>query len=256
MRNATQQDVEEAQRTGVMREDVMYVVHGELVHGKRCLSSYEHKVRHDYLRVCPKGDAVVAETWDGLLFVVSLSNLRPVPAKTNPAQKPKKEKRKPVKGTHPWPAYNPDTIKVGDKVRLRNGDVVTVIDFLIDLICLKDDNLKFNRLWVYRSSGRVLKCGKHKWDIVGMHVEEPEQTFCIGDGLLAVDNNGNKCYGVLLQVGYSEVCFFSTSYYFMNRWTDPVEVSRPDAITKDELSKILDNLKFVRKVKYEIKFKD
>lgn len=171
MRNAKIQDVEEAKRTGVLKEDVMYGFNKPYpvkVHGKRismglasCLSVVK--------------DNVVAETADGVTTVVSLSLLYPL--STGPKQEPKKPKRKPVKGTKPFKEvpYDPKLIKVGVSVRCRDGKVRKVTSvrktaYLGGLISLTGYSDA-----VYLNTGKADTIQKEYFiDIMSILVQEPE----------------------------------------------------------------------------------
>lgn len=127
MRSATIEDVLKAQETGKLEKNVMYMAYGKLVHGKKIRFVLEAFLK----RTLRMNDAILAETADGEIVDVSLREIRPVPK--GPAQTPKKEKRRPTKGTKPEkkiPYQYGTELKKGDVVILRSGKRAVVQDRL------------------------------------------------------------------------------------------------------------------------------
>lgn len=124
MRNATTQDVEEAQRTGKLKEDVMYRFIDWKVHGKNVHEDLAWHIQ-DTLADNSGGvdKVVIAETNEGVIIDVALSSLRPL-SKGGSAFTPRKPRPKPIKGTRPERKLIVEEwteIKVGDVVLFFNG---------------------------------------------------------------------------------------------------------------------------------------
>ena len=122
MRNATIEDVKKAQATGVLEENVMYgLTNGVLIHGKSQSKGVVNTVRD-----CHGNDAVISETSEGELYIVFLRAIKPI--ETGPATTPKKQRRKPTKGTKPFKEvpFDKSLIKKGVRVRFRNGQTAKV----------------------------------------------------------------------------------------------------------------------------------
>jgi len=132
MRNANESEVLEARRTGILKQDLMYLT-GSIpykVHGKDVEISLAGLVADDAERYGMEGIAI-AETDSGRVIMVQTKLLKPVA--TGPSQQTKRSKRKPVKGTRPEtliPMSSDVKLKVGDKVVLADGtrSVVTQYD--------------------------------------------------------------------------------------------------------------------------------
>lgn len=127
MRSATIEDVLKAQETGKLEENVMYFAHGDRVHGK-----YTRPTLESFLnKALGMSGVVLAETDKGEIVEVCLGNLRTI--HKGPAQTPKKEKRRPTKGTKPEkniPYQYGTELKKGDVVILRSGKRAVVQDRL------------------------------------------------------------------------------------------------------------------------------
>lgn len=124
MKNATQAEVEEAKRTGVLREDRMYEYEfGEVrFHGKQVKACIQYLLNNYYQYSDKLLCVVVAETADGELCLVNLDYIRS-PIK-GPSQTPKKQRKPHVKGTKPErkiPFTADMRLKEGDKVLLSSG---------------------------------------------------------------------------------------------------------------------------------------
>ncbi len=177
MRNATEADVVEFKITGVLKEDVMYcwvptLADETLVHGKKLFSNTK--------LVLDSQGRTLGEQPDGTVVLIDKRHISAIPRGVS--KTPPKPKRTPKKGTNPFTPYNPETIKVGDKVRLRNGKIhtVTFVEensfrglLSLDLGAWGNDIYNPDNR-VFKDTGAFNSRGKHFNDIVGMAASEPE----------------------------------------------------------------------------------
>jgi len=132
MRNANESEVLEARRTGILKQDLMYLT-GSIpykVHGKDVEISLARLVADDAERYGMEGIAI-AETDSGRVIMVQTKLLKPVA--TGPSQQPKKPRHRPVPGSKREtlvPMSTDVKLKVGDKVVLSDGtrEVVCEVD--------------------------------------------------------------------------------------------------------------------------------
>lgn len=144
MRNANIYDVKRAVATGMLEENVMYSMNGLRVHGKK--TSY--MVSHYMLK---KGEALV-ECAEGVLYKALIAeHIQPI--LSGESQKPKRIKRKPVKGTKPEqliPMNEGIKLKVGDRVLLENGRRVE-----ITAVDMTDTQYPYYSSYWYDRTGKV-----------------------------------------------------------------------------------------------------
>lgn len=110
MKNATMDDVLWAMSTGLLDENIMYKYGSRKVHGKRCSG------------IGITNGNCCGETSDGVVVSVQVNRIEPL--SKFPAQHPKRNKRKPIKGTRPEkliPMSADVKLKVGDRVVLADG---------------------------------------------------------------------------------------------------------------------------------------
>lgn len=227
MRNATIQDVEEAQRTGALKEDVMYAAYGQKVHGKKV-----HWFLASFLkRETGVSDAVLAETAQGEVIDVSLSCLKPL-SKGGSAFTPKKPRPKPLKGTRPERKLIVEEwteIKVGDVVLFFNAARGEVVEKYSDG-AFKIEITGGIRFHVPR---KAISC-------VILPYEEKEVTYQIGDRF------DSDVYGpqILAQFEVNKVSLISLLNG--NRFDDPVTVRAFYKITQQEFDMISGGVKFTK----------
>lgn len=232
MRNATIQDVEEAQRTGALKEDVMYRFVNWKVHGKNV---YEDLAWHiqDTLADNSGGvdKVVIAETNDGVIIDVALSHLRPL-SKGGSAFTPRKPRPKPIKGTRPERKLIVEEwteIKVGDVVLFFNAARGEVVEKYSDG-AFKIEITGGIRFHVPR---KAISC-------VILPYEEKEVTYQIGDRF------DSDVYGpqILAQFEVNKVSLISLLNG--NRFDDPVTVRAFYKITQQEFDMISGGVKFTK----------
>ena len=199
MRNATIQDVKEAQRTGVLKEDVMYGGYVQKLHGKRV----EWLLDAFLKRSTGVKDVVLAETAQGEIIDVSLHMLEPL-SKGGSAFTPRKPRPKPVKGTRPErkiPVAADTEIKVGDVVLLK-------LDRERALVTGKTEQGYILKLIGRKEEYYIHMIYKRELDSIILPYEESEKkevTYQIGDRF---DNN---VYGphILAQTGAYRIALSS-----------------------------------------------
>ena len=227
MRNATIQDVEEAQRAGKLKEDVMYAAYGKKVHGKGVGWMLAAFIKHS----TGVSDAVLAETAQGEITDISLSCLKPL-SKGGSAFTPRKPRPKPVKGTRPE-----RKIPVDAGIEIKVGDTVLFFCGVRGKIVEKRPDGAFN---IKTRSGVVFYNIKESIFYIILPYEEKEVTYQIGDRF---DNNEYEPH-LLAQVDTKEVVLISLRYG--NRLTDPVEVKNLFYITQQEFDMISLGVKFTK----------
>lgn len=227
MRNATIQDVEEAQRAGKLKEDVMYAAYGQKVHGKKVRWILDSFLK----RETGVSDAVLAETAQGEIIDISLSCLKPL-SKGGSAFTPRKPRPKPIKGTRPERKIPVDVgtkINIGDLVLLKHGQRVRITDQRRDsFVVLREDGTR-----LYEVEKSYINC-------VILPYEEKEVTYQIGDRF---DNN---VYGphILAQTGAYRIALISLQSG--NRYTDAGGTKNILCITQQELDMISGREKFIK----------
>ena len=227
MRNATIQDVEEAQRAGKLKEDVMYAAYGKKVHGKGVGWMLAAFIKHS----TGVSDAVLAETAQGEITDISLSCLKPL-SKGGSAFTPRKPRPKPVKGTRPE-----RKIPVDAGIEIKVGDTVLFLHDVRGKIVEKRPDGAFN---IKTRSGVVFYNIKESIFYIILPYEEKEVTYQIGDRF---DNNEYEPH-LLAQVDTKDVVLISLRYG--NRLTDPVEVKNLFYITQQEFDRISGGVKFTK----------
>ena len=232
MRNATIQDVEDAKRTGKLKEDVMYGFINWKVHGKNVHEDLAWHIQDTLAENSGGVDKVViAETNDGVIIDVALSNLRPL-SKGGSAFTPRKPRPKPIKGTRPERKIPVDVgtkINIGELVLLKHGQRVRITDQRRDIfVVLREDGTR-----LYEVEKSYINC------VILPH-EEKEVTYQIGDRL------DSDVYGpqILAQVDTNKVALISL--LDGNRFTDTVEVKRVFYITQQEFDMISHGVKFTK----------
>ncbi len=225
MRNATIQDVEEAQRTGALKEDVMYGYSDIKVHGKRVdvyLSSF-------IKRATGCIDRVVAETAKGTITDVRLDHIKPL--SKGSAFTPRKPRPKPIKGTRPErkiPVAADTEIKVGDVVLFNKERAIVTGKTGQGTYLLR------MKPYVYYVA--------HKKELTHLVLpyEEKEVTYQIGDRF------DHYAYGpqLLARIDTNKVALIGL--LDGNRFTDPVEVKRVFYITQQEFDMISHGAKFTK----------
>lgn len=233
MRNATIQDVEEAQRAGVLKEDVMYAAYGKKVHGKGVGWMLAAFIKHS----TGVSDAVLAETAQGEITDISLSCLKPL-SKGGSAFTPRKPRPKPVKGTRPERKIPVDAgteIKVGDVVLIKLNKERALVTgkteqgYILKLIERKEG------YYIHM----IYKC---ELDSIILPYEEPKPVILYQYG----QRFDNPRYGpqLLAQVdAYKAVLISLTDG---NRFTDPVEVKCVRHVTQQEFDMISGGVKFTK----------
>ena len=222
MKNATIQDVEEAQRTGKLKEDVMYEVFGFKVHGKKVfgyLAQHIQSMLSDKSK--PTSPIVLAETSDGMIIPVDLYYIKPL-SKGGSAFTPRKPRRKPTKGTSPErkiPVNASTNIRIGDIVETRRGKIYTVVGLegqfyeLSDGWCVAKANLEY----------------------LILPYQEPVKekvSYRIGDRFTS------PVYGdmILAKVGSYKACLISLNGG--NRFVEPVTTSHVSIVSAEEFAQI------------------
>ena len=232
MRNATIQDVEEAQRAGVLKEDVMYRFIDWKVHGKNVhedLAWYIQDTLADNSGGVDK--VVIAETNDGVIIDVALSSLRPL-SKGGSAFTPRKPRPKPVKGTRPE-----RKIPVDADTEIKVGDVALFYNAVRGEVVAKCSDGAFK---IEVTGGIRFYVSKKAISYVILPYEEKEVTYQIGDRF---DRDVSGPH-LLAQVATKEVVLISLQYG--NRFTDPVEVENLFYITQQEFDRISGGVKFTK----------
>ena len=227
MRNATIQDVEEAQRTGALKEDVMYAAYGKKVHGKGVGWMLAAFIKHS----TGVSDAVLAETAQGEITDISLSCLKPL-SKGGSAFTPRKPRPKPVKGTRPE-----RKIIVEEWTEIKVGDVVLFFNAARGEVVEKYSDGAFK---IEITGGIRFHVPRKAISCVILPYEEKEVTYQIGDRF---DNNVYEPH-LLAQVDTKEVVLISLRYG--NRFTDPVEVKNLFYITQQEFDMISGGVNFTK----------
>jgi hypothetical protein len=232
MRNATIQDVEEAQRAGALKEDVMYGFIDWKVHGKKVHEDLAWHIQ-DTLADNSGGvdKVVIAETNDGVIIDVALSNLRPL-SKGGSAFTPRKPRPKPIKGTRPE-----RKIIVEEWTEIKVGDVVLFLYGARGKIVGKHPDGGFN---IKTRSGTMAYNMKESIYCIILPYEEKEVTYQIGDRF-ASDVYGPQ---ILAQFEVNKVSLISL--LDGNRFTDPVAVKAFSSITQQEFDMISGGVKFTK----------
>ena len=227
MRNATIQDVEEAQRSGALKEDVMYEYMGVKVHGKKVSHALASFIK------CTSGFiyTVIAETAKGTITDVNLGHIKPLP-KGGSAFTPRKPRPKPIKGTRPERKIPVDVgtkINIGDLVLLKHGQRVRITDQRRDsFVVLREDGTR-----LYEVEKSYINC-------VILPYEEKEVTYQIGDRF------DSDVYGpqILAHVETGKVSLISLQDG--NRFDDPTVVEDVAHITQQEFDMISHGVKFTK----------
>ena len=229
MRNATIQDVEEAQRAGKLKEDVMYAAYGKKVHGKGVGWMLAAFIKHS----TGVSDAVLAETAQGEITDISLSCLKPL-SKGGSAFTPRKPRPKPVKGTRPE-----RKIPVDAGIEIKVGDTVLFFCGVRGKIVEKRPDGAFN---IKTRSGVVFYNIKESIFYIILPYEEKEVTYQIGDRF---DNNE---YGphILAQTAPYRIALISLRSG--NRYTDAGVTKNIACVTQQELDMISGREKFTKQV--------
>ena len=232
MRNATIQDVEEAQRAGALKEDVMYAAYGQKVHGKKVRWILDSFLK----RETGVSDAVLAETAQGEIIDVSLSCLKPL-SKGGSAFTPRKPRPKPVKGTRPE-----RRIPVDAGTEIKVGDVALFYNAVRGEVVAKCSDGAFK---IEVTGGIRFYVSKKAISYVILPYEEPkkeEVTYKIGDRF---DNNE---YGphILAQTAPYRIALISLRSG--NRYTDAGVTKNIACVTQQELDMISGREKFTKQV--------
>lgn len=238
MRNATTQDVEEAQRTGALKEDVMYEFIDWKVHGKNVHEDLAWHIQ-DTLADNSGGvdKVVIGETNEGVIIDIALSSLRPL-SKGGSAFTPRKSRPAPVKGTRPERRIPVDIgteIKVGDVVLLR-------LDRERALVTGKTEQGYILKLIERKEGYYIHMIYKCELDSIILPYEEPKPVILYQYG----QRFDNPRYGpqLLAQVdAYKAVLISLTDG---NRFTDPVEVKCVRHVTQQEFDMISGGVKFTK----------
>lgn len=232
MRNATIKDVEEARRTGALKEDVMYRFIDWKVHGKNVHEDLAWHIQETLADNSGGVDKVViAETNDGVIIDVALSSLRPL-SKGGSAFTPRKPRPKPVKGTRPE-----RKIIVEEWTEIKVGDVVLFFNAARGEVVEKYSDGAFK---IEITGGIRFHVPRKAISCVILPYEEKEVTYQIGDRF---DNN---VYGphILAQTGAYRIALISLQSG--NRYTDAGGTKDILCITQQELDMISGRVKFTK----------
>jgi hypothetical protein len=187
MKSATIEDVKSVYYSGTVPQNIMFRTPIGLAH-------VVHLFYTDYGSF-PLG-YFMFERHDGKEFgLIHYSNLREVEKKqgsSSAKNNPPKPKKPHIKGSRPF-VYDASKIKVGTKVKCRDGKVRTV-SRVGNEISFED----FNNA-VYTDTGRAFRMGDKHWvDIIHIFLEEKkqEEEIVVTDKMLEAGRREGYHYGV------------------------------------------------------------